>query len=53
MTETQHRLCPCDDHLDINAMPRDAWISRAPSTLGEALIARVTGENCRKLYELP
>jgi predicted TIM-barrel fold metal-dependent hydrolase len=31
----QHRLYSCDDHLDIHAMPADAWTSRLPAKLRE------------------
>ena len=31
-----HRIYSCDDHLDINAVPRDAWSSRLPSKYREA-----------------
>jgi predicted TIM-barrel fold metal-dependent hydrolase len=31
-----HELYSSDDHLDINAMPRDAWISRLPRKFHEA-----------------
>jgi predicted TIM-barrel fold metal-dependent hydrolase len=32
---TQQRLYSCDDHLDIHAMPADAWTSRLPAKLRE------------------
>lgn len=31
-----HRIYSCDDHLDINAMPKDAWSSRLPAKYREA-----------------
>jgi predicted TIM-barrel fold metal-dependent hydrolase len=30
-----HRIYSCDDHLDINAMPQDAWSSRLPAKYRE------------------
>ena len=31
-----HRLYSCDDHLDINSVPRDLWTSRLPAKYHEA-----------------
>ena len=33
---SEHRIYSCDDHLDINAMPRDAWSSRLPAKFRDA-----------------
>jgi predicted TIM-barrel fold metal-dependent hydrolase len=32
----EHSLYSCDDHLDINAMPPDAWVSHLPEKFKEA-----------------
>ena len=35
LSVSEHRLYSCDDHLDLHAMPRDAWASRLPSAYRE------------------
>ena len=47
---TKHSLYSCDDHLDINAMPRDAWVSRLPAKFKEAG-PRVVQKDGRNMWE--
>jgi len=46
----KHSLYSCDDHLDINAMPSDAWTSRLPAKFKEAG-PRVVQKDGRSMWE--
>jgi len=46
-----HRIYSCDDHLDLNAMPPDAWRDRVPEKHREA-VPHVVAQGPMKLWKV-